>query len=161
ADHLAVELELRELKFSGDLSNETIRIGFTSDRDRPKVAASVVLSRNFNGDVLIQGEAPGGGTVVPVTTISRNNELDQPIILRLEIDTNKGTYRILSKNVGDILSKNAGDSNFQNHGAGKIASSRPARFLRLSVKGNFTDNDEVAKIESIQVNWKSGENRSK
>ncbi|MGI9469205.1 MAG: gamma-glutamyltransferase, partial [Rubripirellula sp.] len=42
ADHLAVELELRELKFSGDLSNETIRIGFTSDRDRPKVAASVV-----------------------------------------------------------------------------------------------------------------------
>ena len=161
ADHLAVELELRELKFSGDLSNETIRIGFTSDRDRPKVAASVVLSRNFNGDVVIQGEAPGGGTVVPVTTISRNNELDQPIILRLEIDTNKGTYRILSKNVGNILSKNAGDSNFQNHGAGKIASSRPARFLRLSVKGNFTDNDEVAKIESIQVNWKSGENRSK
>ena len=150
---MAVELELRELKFSGDRRNETIWIGFTSDRDRPKVAASVVLSRKLNGDIVLQGEAPGGGTVVPITTISRNNELGHPLILRLEIDTSKGTYRILSKSVGD--------SNFQNHGAGKIASSRPARFLRLSAEGNFTDTDEVAKIESLQVNWKSSENRSK
>jgi len=153
AAQVAVELELRELKFSGDRRNETIWIGFTSDRDRPKVAASVVLSRKLNGDIVLQGEAPGGGTVVPITTISRNNELGHPLILRLEIDTSKGTYRILSKSVGD--------SNFQNHGAGKIASSRPARFLRLSAEGNFTDTDEVAKIESLQVNWKSSENRSK
>ena len=112
-----------------------------------------MLSRNFNGDIVIKGEAPGGGTVVPATTITRNNELDQPIILRLEMDTNKGTYRISSKHLGN--------SNFKNHGAGKVAPSRPARFLRLSTEGNFSDNDEVAKIESLQVNWKSGEHRSK
>lgn len=153
ATRIAVEVELRELKFSGDRKNETIRIGFTSDRDRPKAAASAVLSRKPNGNIVIQGEAPGGGTVVPVNTISRNNELDQPIILRLEIDTNKRTYRIFSKSLGD--------SNFQNHGAGEIASSHPAEFLRLSIEGNFTDHGEVAKIESLQVNWKPDENQNK
>ena len=147
----AVEVELRELKFSGHPSNETIRIGFTTDRDRPIVAAGMVLSRNFKGDILIKGEAPEGGTLVPATTISRNNQIAPPLILRLETDATKGTYRILSKGVGK--------SDFQNHGVGKLAPSRAARFLRLSAEGNFTDNDEVVKIDSLQLNWKSDDEK--
>ena len=153
ANHLAVEVGLRELKFAGNRSNEKIQIGFTSDRDRPKVAANLVLSRNSSGDILIQGDAPGQGTVIPPTVISRNNELDRPIVLRLEIDATNGTYR--------MLSRNADDSDFQRHGAGKIAPSRPAKYLRLSAEGNLTDNEEVVKIESLKVNWRSGKTRRK
>ncbi len=149
ATQAAVEVELQELKFSGNPGNEAIRIGFTSDRDRPRVAASMVLSRKFNSDIVIRGEAPGEGTLIPATTISRNNKIDQPIILRLEIDTNKGSYQIFSKGLGK--------HHFQSLGMGKIAPSRPANFLRLCTEGNFADSDEVAKIDSIQLNWKSGE----
>ena len=152
ATQIAVEVELREVKFSGDQKNEAIRIELTGDRDRPRVAASAVLSRQSNGDIVIRGEAPEGGTVVPVTTISGNNELAQPIILRLQLDTMNGTYQILSKSLSD--------SNFQNHGVGKTASSDPAKFLRLSVVGNFTDQGEVAKIDSLQLNWKPDENQN-
>ena len=153
ANHLAVEVRLRELKFTGNRSNEKIQIGFTSDRDRPKVAASLILSRNSSGDISIQGDAPGQGTVIPPTVISRNNELDRPVVLRLEIDATNGTYR--------MLSRNADDSEFQRHGAGKIAPSRPAKYLRLSAEGNLTDNEEVVKIESLKVNWRSGKTRRK
>ena len=76
----------------------------------------------------------------------------QPIILRLQLDTMNGTYQIFSKSLSD--------SNFQNHGAGKTASSHPAKFLRVSIVGNFTDQGEVAKIDSLQVNWKPDENQS-
>ncbi len=145
ATHVAVELVLRELKLAGNRSDEKIKIGFTSDRDRPKVAASLVLTRKPNGSISVQGEGPGRGTVIPPTIISRKNALDQPIALRLEIDETNETYR--------ILSRNAGDSEFRSHGAGKIAPLRPARYLRLSFEGNFTDNDEVIKIESLKVNW--------
>ena len=147
ATHVAVELELRDLKLTGNRSTEKIQIGFTSDRDRPKVAANLVMSRNSSGDITVRGEAPGRGTVIPLTTISRNNTLDQPIVLRLELDATNGTYRILSRKTAD--------SGFLKHGAGKIGPSRPARYLRLSVEGNFTDNDEVVKIESLKVNCRS------
>ncbi|OUW85457.1 MAG: gamma-glutamyltransferase [Saprospirales bacterium TMED214] len=152
AGQIAVELEVRELKFSGDQKNEIIRIGFSNDPDRPIVATSIVLSRKSDGDIVIQGESPREGTAVPATTISQDNELAQPITLRLEINTTRGIYRIYSKSLGD--------SNFQNHGAGKVATSRPAKFLRLSVEGNFTDKGEVAKIESLQMNWKPDKNQN-
>lgn len=148
ATHVAVELVLRELKLGGNRSDEKIKIGFTSDRDRPKVAASLVLTRKPNGNISIQGEGPGRGTVIPPAIISGNNELDQPITLRLEIDETNDTYR--------ISSRKAKDSEFRKHGTGKIAPLRPARYLRLSFEGNFTDNDEVIKIESLKVNWSSG-----
>lgn len=150
AAKVAIDLELRELKFAGNQTDEELRIGFTSDRDRPKITASLVLSRNYNGDILIRGEAPGRGTVVPATTISKDNKIDQPIILRLEIDTLKGTYCILSRSVAE--------RDFQNHGAGKISASRLVKFLRLSTEGNFSDNGEVIKIDSLRLNWKADEN---
>ena len=150
AAHVAVEIGLRELKFSGNQRNENLRIGFTSDRDRPKVAASMVVSRNHNDEIVIQGEASRRGTVVPATTLSRTNQIEQPISLRLEVDVNKATYRILSRRMGD--------TDFQTHGAGKIDPSRPTKFLRLSVDGRCTDTDEVIKIDSLQVSWKSGKN---
>jgi len=144
-------LALRKLKLAGKRSNEKIKIGFTSDRDRPKVVANLVLTRTLSGNISIQGEAPGRGTVIPPTIISRKNELDQPITLRLEIDETNETYR--------IFSRKADESEFLKHGTGKIAPLRPARYLRLSFEGNFADNEEVIKIESLKVNWSSGKEK--
>ena len=149
--NVRVEVGIRQLNLAGRRSNEQIRIGFTSDRDQPKVAARVVLARNPSGHITIHGEAQGQGTVIPPDIISRDSRLDQPIVLRLELDSSNNTYR--------IESRNADSNEYKTHGVGKIAPSHPAKYLRLSILGDFTDSHEVAKIDWLKVNFHSNTNK--
>ena len=145
ATKVSVEFRINQINLTGRRSNEKIRIGFTSDRDQPKVAARVVLARNPSGHITIRGEALGRGTVIPPVVISQNNRLDQPIVIRLELDTTKNTYQ--------IASRNADSNTYKKLGIGKVAPSRPAKYLRLSLAGDFTASTDVVKIDWLKLNW--------
>ena len=151
ANRISVEIGIREINLAGRRSNEHVRIGFTTDRDQPKVAARVVLARTPSGHITIRGEAQGGGTVIPPDIIGRDNHLDQPMVLRLELDMTDNTYR--------IKSRNAESNEYKTHGVGKTAPSRPAKYLRLSLLGDFAASHETVKIDWLKVNWDTNGNK--
>ena len=146
---VALEIEIRELRLAGTRLKEKIQIGFTSDRDRPKVSAQLVLARTPSGDISIHGEGPGRGTSIPPAILLRHRDLGDAVALRLEIDQSLETYR--------ILFRKADEPEFHRLGSGKIAPSRPAKYLRLCFKGDFSDNEEAVKVDSLTVTLKRNE----
>ena len=56
-----------------------------------------------------------------------------------------------------ILFRKADEPEFHRLGSGKIAPSRPAKYLRLCFKGDFSDNEEAVKVDSLTVTLKRNE----
>jgi gamma-glutamyltranspeptidase/glutathione hydrolase len=138
-----VEVKIDAAQFAGENANEQLRIGFTSDMDKPQVTARMIFGRDGPGRITLRGESLGGGTAIGPLTISNTNQLDRPIVLRLQVDTDADEY--------SIAYREASSTEFTSQGKGRVAAQREAKFLRLSALNDFAARDEYVNIDRIEL----------
>lgn len=140
---MIVEVKIDAAAFRGGRKTEQLRIGFTNDKGKPEVTARMILGRDEEDAITIRGEALGGGTPIAKVILSPTSQLSQPIVLRLELDTQTDVYRISSRQASDVK--------FTPHGTGKIAKKRQANFVRLSALNDFSAEGEFVDIDRIEL----------
>ncbi|HIF00616.1 MAG TPA: gamma-glutamyltransferase, partial [Fuerstia sp.] len=141
---IMVTVKIDAAQFSGERRNEQLRIGFTNDdNNTPRVTARMIFGRDGQGNIVVRGEALGGGSEVPATILAQGARLQSPIVLRLTVDVDTDRY--------EIASRTADSLKFTEHGSGKFAADRVARFLRLSVLNDFAANGEFVAIDRIEL----------
>ena len=140
---IVVTVKIDRAEFAGTSHNEQLRIGFTHDNGKPRVTARIILGRDDANNVIIRGEALGGGSEIPPTIIATEGLILQPIILRLTVDVDADSY--------EIASRQADVATFTVHGTGRIAAERVARYLRLSVLNDFSASGEFVSVDRIHL----------
>lgn len=140
---MVVTMKVDSAAFAGRNRDEQLRLGFTDDKNKPRVTARMILGRDKNNSVTIQGEALGGGSEIPATILSLQGRIDQPIVLRLTVDVDADSY--------EIASRSADVAAFTVHGTGRIAADRTVRYLRLSVLQDFAAKGEFVAVDRIHL----------
>ena len=139
-----VTVKIDVAQFAGAGRNEELRIGFTDDNNStPRETARMIFGRDSQGNIVVRGESLGGGSDVPATTLQQGDRLQTPTLLRLTVDVDADRYEIASRSADRI--------EFTEHGFGKIAPDRVARFLRLSVLNDFSADGEFLAIDRIEL----------
>lgn len=138
-----VTVKIDSAQFSGHKRNEELRIGFTHDDARPQVTARMIFGRDNEGNIIVRGEALGGGTEIPPTVIAANGRLEQPILLRLTLNVDDDSYEISSREADTV--------GFTKLGSGRVAAKRTAKFLRFSVLNDFAASGEFVSIDRIHL----------
>ncbi len=140
---VVVTMKIDAARFAGQKHNEQLRLGFTHDTEKPRVTARMIFGRDDSGNVTVRGEALGGGTEIAPTTLSTDNQLNVPMVLKLTLDVDADTYEIASRRT-DV-------QDFKTHGKGKVVATRTARFLRLSVLNDFSATGEFVSVDRIHL----------
>ncbi|MCP4788145.1 MAG: gamma-glutamyltransferase [Fuerstiella sp.] len=141
---IVVTVKVDAAHFSGERQNEQLRFGFTDDdNNTPRVTARMIFGRDGQGNIVVRGEALGGGSEVPATTLAQGDRLRTPIVLRLTVDVDTDRYAIASRTADSLQ--------FTEHGTAKIAADRSTRFLRLSVLNDFAADGEFVAIGRIEL----------
>jgi gamma-glutamyltranspeptidase / glutathione hydrolase len=140
---IVVTVKIDSAHFAGSKRNEQLRIGFTHDNKTSAATADMIFGRDGQGNIVLRGEAQGGGSEVPATTLVQRDRLPTPIVLRLTVDVDTDRYEIASRTVDSL--------EYTDHGSGKVAADRVARFLRLSVLNDFAANGEFVAIDRIEL----------
>lgn len=138
-----VEIQIDHARFVGSKRNEQLRLGFTNDRGKPEVTARLIVGRDDSDQIILRGEALGGGTPIEPTVLSETNQLDTPITVQLVLNTDTDTYHLRSRAIDS--------EKWMARGSGKVASDRAARFLRLSILNDFSAVGEAVDIDRIEV----------
>ena len=138
-----VEIQIDHARFAGSKRNEELRLGFTNGHGKPEVTARLIVGRNNSDQIVLRGEALGGGTPIGPTVLSKTSQLEAPLVVRLELDTDTDTYRLRSRDVDAV--------EWMDRGSGKVASDRVPRLLRLSVVNDFSAEGEAVDIDRIEV----------
>ncbi len=94
---VAVEVKIDSAAYAGPKPNEQLRLTFMHGTVVPRVTARMIFGRVNENRITLRGEAGGGGTEIPPIVMSPRPRLDQPIVIRLELDTVTDTYRIGSR----------------------------------------------------------------
>ena len=139
---VSVTVKLDELAFAGLEAKERIRIGLTHDRESPLVTARMVISRNEKG-IILHGEAPEGGTKIAPVMLCAGMSLPAPVLLKLTVNQELGTYR--------IETRYSAATDFALRGTGRIADGRRCRNLRISTRGDLAATGETAAIDRITI----------
>jgi len=141
--NLAVELKIEAAQFSGLMPNEQLRITIAHGNVIPRVTARMVFGRSERHQIVLRGESSAGGTTIAPYVISENLELQRPIVIRLELDTEADQYRIASREVSDV--------DFTIHGMGRVAANREANYLGLNALNDFSAENEFLEIDRIEL----------
>ena len=146
---VAVEVEISSANFAGRMPNEQLRITFAHGTVIPRVTARMIFGRTEGNQLILRGEALGGGTSIHPAVVSVQPRLARPIVLRLELDTMNDTYQIASRDASAI--------DFTIHGAGTVAAERNANYLGLNAFNDFASENEYLDIDRIELQTMIGE----
>ncbi len=140
---VSVEVTIDSAEFAGRNPNEQLRVSFTHGTVIPRVTARMVFGHTEQNTIILRGEASRGGTAIQPVVISENNQLTEPIVLRLELDTDADTYRIATRGGSEV--------DFTFHGMGKLAPERDANYLGLNALNDFSAEGEYLNIDRVEV----------
>lgn len=140
---VVVTMKIDGARFAGAQRNEQLRLGFTHDDGKPQVTARMIFGRDESGNVVLRGEALGGGTNIPAVVLANGGRLEAPVVLKLTLDVDSDTY--------EIASRPAHVTKFTTLGKGIVAPNRTARFLRLSVLNDFAAASEFVSLDRIHL----------
>lgn len=143
-----VEIVLRGARFSGQDRDEQVSFSFVNSEpssasdDSNRVVATVGIGRQQSDGIVLSGHAGAEGAIGPIP-VSRQNQLDRPVILRFVLDRIHHTLQVASR-------MNFEES-FTIHGTITIASdSQPDRF-EMSVHHDLANPGEYFKVDRIEL----------
>ncbi|MDG1897875.1 MAG: gamma-glutamyltransferase [Fuerstiella sp.] len=140
--HLSVAVKIASASFAGAQRNEQLGIGFTRNKTAD-TTAKMIFGREGQGNIILRGEAPGGGSDVRSTILTQSDRLDSPIVLRLTVDMDAHSYQIASRTAGSLK--------YTDHGSGIIPADHVARFLKLRVLHDIAGDGEFVAIDRIEL----------
>jgi hypothetical protein len=103
----------------------------------------MIFGRTEENTLILRGEAMAGGKPIAPVTISENDQLNRPIVLRMELDTTTDTYRIGSRGVTE--------SDFTYYGTGKVDPDRKANYLGLDALNDFSSENEYLDLDRVEL----------
>ena len=142
SSQISVAVKIASASFAGDQRNEQLRIGFTRD-NAADTTVNMIFGRDGQGNIILRGEAPGGGSDVRSIILAQSDRLDSPIILRLTVDMDAHSYHIASRTAGSLK--------FTEHGSGIIPDDHVTRFLKLSIRHDLAGDGEFVAIDRIEL----------
>jgi len=141
--HVAVEVKIDSAAYSGPKPNEQLRLTFMHDTEVPRVTARMIFGRVNENRITLSGEGGFGGTRIPPSVLSPGPQLNQPIVIRLELDTVADTYRIGSRAASEI--------EFTYHGTGQVAADREANYLGFNPLANYASDNEFLDVDRVEL----------
>lgn len=123
-------VEIAGWSFTGK-GGKTLRFGFTHGRhpENPDVTVQIKLERQPNGRVVLSGDAFGPGCKPIEGQELFDSNLAEPLAVCLGLDKPAGTFSIYYK---------LGAAQPVLLGEGKVSPERDAKYLRLSLSGNYS-----------------------
>ena len=109
----------------------------------PRVTARMIFGRVNENRITLRGEASRAGTEIPPVEITKIPLLDEPIILRLEVDTEADTYRIGSRATSE--------SEFTFYATGRAGAEREANYLYFNPLNDYAADNEFLKVDRIEL----------
>lgn len=140
---LAVEVKIDSAVFEGSKTNEQLRVAFLHGTVIPRVTARMGFGRREPQKIVVYGEASGDGTSIPPTVISELHVLNQPVLLRMEIDTDADTYQISVRPASEVA--------FKVCGTGRLDKDRKANYLNINPLNDFASDHEYLDVDRIEL----------
>jgi gamma-glutamyltranspeptidase/glutathione hydrolase len=143
----SAEIKIDSARFSGEVKNETLRFSFgqtavkSGDLDSDRTVAAMMFGRLDADGIVLQGQS-GGATIGPIT-ITASNELTEPLILRLTVDTVQRQFM--------IASRPASVDRMTTHGTTTISSNGDINHFQLGIHHDLSQTGEYVDVDRVEV----------
>ncbi|MEM9943366.1 MAG: gamma-glutamyltransferase [Planctomycetota bacterium] len=143
--NVEVVVQLDGVFFRGDAQQENFSVGLAESKESIwSAVAALSIGRRGSDGIVLEGQAFGkGATSVSPVQIFKTNVCDEKFAVKLTLDRDNQKYKVGLRR-GQAIT-------FESVGEGNLSPERKAKYLMMSVRNDFSTQDEKVIVERIAL----------